>query len=1063
MRHRTTLVSLLRIQFYLSCLAVFNVWAVCSVAAQENANDSFDRGPDTQPETARPLTDAEAVAAWQLPKGFSIQLFSSSPNIAQPIAGTFDRLGRLWLAENYTYAELPQRFNRTLRDRVVILQDANHDGIAEAPEVFFDQAELLASVEVGMGGVWLLCAPQLLFIPDRDLDGKPDAEPQVILDGFENQEVGHNLVNGLRWGPDGWLYGRHGIQATSHVGKPGTPHESRIPLNCCIWRYHPTYEKFEVVTQGTTNPWGHDWDQHGELFFINTVIGHLWHAIPGLHTERMYGEDLQPYLFHLTAQVADHYHWDRQFEAWMQQRDGMTPGTDAAGGGHAHSGLSIYHGYRWPAEYQGDIYTLNFHGRRVNRDELQTLGATYSATHTPDPFKTSDPWFRGIDLFCGPDDAMYMLDWSDLGECHENDGIHRSSGRIYRVDYEAPATPADNSAHAPQWTVAEVVKLLNGTDLMEIGRLLHDQRPWVSRQARLRLQEHASGFGRQDAELSADLAKVKSQLWQAFQDATSSDLRFRLLTGMWATGQLTPAELTALLDHADPHVRVWAIRLLTDSSVAGNQQRLAGLALGSLSNEVVGSLVQQAAVEHHGLVLTYLASAMRLMNPNDRWTMACQLAKHGEFKDDRVYPYLVWYGLEPSVSTHSTRIQEWFSVSKLPIVDQFVARRLAIEYTFRRDALLGLVGMLQNEQVPTEQKDAVLQGLADGWNGWSDLPKPDGWSEVAVHSARDPKLAAKFEQLSAVFENRLSLADRIALLGDEKQTLDLRGALIRSIARDLEMSGETWSDEHEQAVTLLGNLLSHRFLSVGAANGFARWSSSRATEVLIQKFPSAPAAGQVAIISALSERAGRARSLLLAVQREAIPRSAISSNQLRQIQLLGDEATGKLIAAIWPERSSLLGQSQMQQIQSLRELLTPESIDAGDLTRGKELFQQQCGKCHRLFGAGETLGPELTGAQRDNLNYWLQNIVAPSAEVNTEFRLSVVQLTDGRTLSGVITQRTPASFVLVSQDQSPLIKMDDVEEIRGLEQSLMPDGLLDALSAEDKRHLFAYLMSPTGK
>ncbi|MBL8856613.1 MAG: c-type cytochrome [Planctomycetaceae bacterium] len=153
----------------------------------------------------------------------------------------------------------------------------------------------------------------------------------------------------------------------------------------------------------------------------------------------------------------------------------------------------------------------------------------------------------------------------------------------------------------------------------------------------------------------------------------------------------------------------------------------------------------------------------------------------------------------------------------------------------------------------------------------------------------------------------------------------------------------------------------------------------------------------------------------------------------------------------------------MQQIQSLRELLTPESIDAGDLTRGKELFQQQCGKCHRLFGAGETLGPELTGAQRDNLNYWLQNIVAPSAEVNTEFRLSVVQLTDGRTLSGVITQRTPASFVLVSQDQSPLIKMDDVEEIRGLEQSLMPDGLLDALSAEDKRHLFAYLMSPTGK
>ncbi|MDP1562805.1 MAG: c-type cytochrome [Pirellulaceae bacterium] len=1063
MQLRSTLVPRQWFQIWLSVWSFPGLWACSLVEAQDQSGASFDRGPDTQAETSAFLSDAEAVAAWTMPPGFSIQLFSSSPNIAQPIAATFDRFGRMWVAENYTYAELPQRFDRNLRDRIVVLPDSNHDGIAEAPTVFYDQAQLLASVEVGMGGVWMLGAPKLVFIPDRDLDGTPDGEPQVILDGFEDHEVGHNLVNGLRWGPDGWLYGRHGIQATSHVGKPGTPRENRIPLNCCIWRYHPTHEKFEVVTQGTTNPWGHDWDEHGELFFINTVIGHLWHAIPGLHTERMYGEDLQPHLFHLTAQVADHFHWDRQSEAWMQQRDGMTVGTDAAGGGHAHSGLAFYQGYRWPAEYHGDVYTLNFHGRRLNRDKLKPFGATFTAEHCPDPLKTSDPWFRGIDLFCGPDDAMYMLDWSDLGECHENDGIHRSSGRIYRADYQAPGDGAGNKSPRPTWNVAEVVNILNGTDLLRIARLLHDQRPWVWRQARLRLQEHAHGFGRLDAGLAADLAKVNVQLWQEFQESESSDLRFRLLTGMWATGLLPATELTSLLVHDDPHVRVWAIRLLTDSSVAGSQQRLAGLSLGSLTTDVAQALLQLAKTEQHGLVLTYLASSMRLMSANDRWAMACQLTKHGSLAEDRVYPYLVWYGLEPSVASHAGKITELLSVSKIAIVDQFLARRLAIEYTYQRDALRGIVAVLRNEPITVEQKVSVLSGLAEGWNGWNDLPKPEGWSELAAELARDPMLAPRFEQLATVFENRQSLADRLALLADERQTLDLRGSLIRSVVRDLESVGETWSDEHEQAVTLLGNLLSHRFLAVGAANGLARWSGSRATGVLIQKFQSAPPAGQVAIISALCERAERAKSLLLAVQKDSIPRAAISANQLRQVQLIGDEATGKLIAEIWPELSSLLGQSQMQQIQKFRDLLTPESIADSDLTRGKELFQQQCGKCHRLFGAGETLGPELTGAQRDNLNYWLQNIVAPSAEVNTEYRLSLVQMADGRTLSGVVTQRTPAAFVLVSQDQTQLIKLEDVEEVRALNQSLMPDGLLDAISDADKRHLFAYLMSQTGQ
>src|SRR5262249_2555789 len=139
------------------------------------------------------------------------------------------------------------------------------------------------------GGIFALCAPHLLFFPFPKGEDKP-GDPIVLLDGFSTK-AGHNIVNGLTWGPDGWLYGRHGILAESKVGKPGTPEKDRVKINCGIWRYHPTRKVFEVVCHGTTNPWGLDFDEHGEGFFTNSVIGHLWHMIPGARYQRMYGQD----------------------------------------------------------------------------------------------------------------------------------------------------------------------------------------------------------------------------------------------------------------------------------------------------------------------------------------------------------------------------------------------------------------------------------------------------------------------------------------------------------------------------------------------------------------------------------------------------------------------------------------------------------------------------------------------------------------------------------------------------------------------------------------------------
>ena len=149
------------------------------------------------------------------------------------------------------------------------------------------------------------------------------------------------------WGPDGWLYGTHGVFTHSLVGKPGTPDEERIPLNAGVWRYHPQRHEFEVFAHGTSNPWGLDFDEYGNCWIEACVIPHLFQIVQGGRFQRQAGQHFNPYTYDDIKQVGDHVHY------LGANPHGGNGRSDAAGGGHAHSGMMVYQGDAWPEEYRG--------------------------------------------------------------------------------------------------------------------------------------------------------------------------------------------------------------------------------------------------------------------------------------------------------------------------------------------------------------------------------------------------------------------------------------------------------------------------------------------------------------------------------------------------------------------------------------------------------------------------------------------------------------------------------------------------------------------------------------
>jgi putative membrane-bound dehydrogenase-like protein len=972
----------------------------------------------------------EALRALQLPPGFEATLFACEPDVQNPIAMTWDARGRLWIAENFTYAEGKTRFDLTLRDRVLIFEDTDGDGRFDKRTVFTDLPQFLTSVEVGHGGVWLMTPPQLIFIPDANGDDIPDGPPQVVLDGFTISEANyHNLANGLRWGPDGWLYGRSGHSCPGDIGRPGTPMDQRVRIHGGIWRYHPIRKTVEVLATGTTNPWGHDWDALGEGFFVNTVNGHFWHLIPGSHlSQGNSGRDPNPRAYELIDHHADHWHFDIG-QHWSKSRDGA---ANELGGGHAHSGAMFYLGTNWPEPFRGRFFTINLHGRRLNQERVERSGSGFIARHAEDILISQDPWFRGIDLSVGPDGGVYLLDWSDTGECHERNGVHRTSGRIFKVTFGTPATKGPFDLR--ELTDAELIELIKSGE------------EWHVRQAKLILSErHRAGT------LSPDAA---SSLKGILQSDASTVQQVRALLTLSMIGDASDEILLPLLQHPHEAVRAWSIRLLTDDLPLDTP-------LGPLqftpeetariqdrARKLAPVFVELAKKDSSGLVRLVLASTLQRLPVSERPLLAQALVSRVEDAEDHNLPLLVWYGLIPVADVAPDSILPVAAACKWPTTRRLIARRLAEEIEKNPAPLSKLLTFTS-----TQKEDYildVLNGISEALRGWRKATPPTTWGAMqpVLETTTNEQIVQRIQELNVVFGDGRAMEELTALVLDPKVPLEARTSALTQLIES----------RSPRLRKLCEQLLSDRDLAPIAAGGLSLFDEPEVAELLIKTYNRLRPEQRPQLISILVTRVSFANALLQAVMTGTIPRNDLTAYHVRQLHSLGDDAIRQKVTEHWGQlRDS--PEEKKQQMEKLKTFLSAETLQKADLSRGRLLYQKACAKCHKLYGEGQPVGPDLTGSNRFNLDYLIENIVDPSAAVNKDYRMTIFALNDGRVLNGLIVETTERTVTIQSLTERITIEKSEIDEMKETNLSPMPEGQLETLTPDEIRDLFAYLQS----
>jgi putative membrane-bound dehydrogenase-like protein len=991
------------------------------------ANDPVRRGA-TEPA----LSPLETRKKIQVPPGFEVRLFAAEPLVVNPVAMTWDARGRLWVVELYEYPKGAPKGAKG-RDRIKILEDVDADGVADKVTVFADGFSLATGIALGHGGVYLGAAPDLLFLEDTDGDDKADKVTK-LLTGF-GMEDRHELLNGFAWGPDGWLYMTHGVFTHSKVRGAHDPDGFGVQMDAALARFHPRTKKFEVFADGTSNPWGVDWNERGDAFVSACVIQHLFHLAPSGQYNRQGGTWADPYGY-----VGD------------LPTKGLPAIVDWRHYRAAHAGICVYQGDQWPAEWRGLVFLGNIHQNAINCDRLTPVGATYKAEKeskllgadkgvgavgSGNFLVSKDPWFRPVSSQTGPDGALWIADWSDKYPCYQNAqadplGVDREFGRIWRVVWVGNES-GKKVASRPERDVN--YRLLPGSSLA--ARLNHAN-VWQRRQAQQLLTERAAQPGFKVNHIAVTPEGQRQTAWT-----------------LGATGSRLPA---AHATAQDPTLRAWAARFIGEAAAADPENLQTLTRLAADPEPSVRAAVAVALRQFSSGSLTVGSVPPVHIGADVLMPAFKELLARPSVPGDTYYPHIVWMAIAPRAAQDPQTFLKLFAENDTSVSAYCLYRTMrricdftnADERARHLNAAMTFLGSIAGK---TSLATAALDGLIKAQEAKGappTVPLEPILAQLTAHSA----LADKARRLAALFGDTSAARVLLAKINDPKASLDER-------LKSIQGARETKSDAARAALlTLLGaeknpSLLAEAIRSLGAYG-------DDVANPIVDVWKNFNPATRRAAAEMLVTRVKWARALMAGVDRKLIATADISATARRALAKSSDstvvDQADKLLG-----RYRAAGDDKLKLITDKRKLVLAATPD---LKNGHEIARRACFVCHKLYGEGADVGPDLTGVGRSTLDALLHNVIDPNEVIGNGNEATEVELKDGTVLAGRVVEDAPTRLrLLAAGPVEHVIARGDIAvkegkpRIRTLPSSLMPEGL-EAMPDKDFRDLIWFLLNP---
>jgi putative membrane-bound dehydrogenase-like protein len=978
------------------------------------------RAADLKP--VRPRTAREEQATFRLPRGFHAELVACEPNVVDPVAIAFDEDGRLFVAEMRGYPNAGVATGKVHTGRVKLLEDRDGDGFYETATVYADGLRFPTAVMPWKGGLLVAVAPDLMYFKDTQGTGKAD-ERRTLYTGFDLQNI-QQLVNGLQWGLDNWVYGCCGGYG-GKIRSPEKPSMPEVVLRGRGIRFHPeTPGSLEPTSGGGQFALAaDDWQN----WFTATNSEHLKQIVLPDHYLRR-----NPSLpvAQVTINIPDHNAACKvfrisPFESWRVERTRRRrkgeggfdprnfPATELVPGGFITSACSpvIYTADLFPKAYRGSSFVCDPANNLVHRDTLEPHGPTFVAkrAHADCEFLAStDNWFRPVNLTIGPDGALYVVDfYREVIETPLSlpDDIKakvnlqsRGRGRIWRI--------LPNSWRSDPRISARRKPALRKATAKELVGHLDDANVWWRLTAQRLLVERQAG------------AAIKP-LRKLARTAKTGPGRAHALWTLQGLRAITDADIEHALKDPVPGVREQALRLAEPRLNASTRLRSAVAALADDPSERVRFQLAFTLGESDAPEAVTALARVAGRDAGDPWIQTAVLSSTGKTAD------LLADLARGGGFTGKDAAAKLAFMTRLAAL---VAARPDEAGLARALALVAGDGKTE----PAAWQVAVLQGLGQGL-GYRGRSLATLWEQPPA-SLKD-----------AVGKIRPFFTRAAMVAGDGKRSLVERIAAVQLLAH------APVAPASEALKELLGP--SHPSeLQSAAVRALSVHPAAQVASLLLGSWSSYSPVLRREVLEALFARPDRLAVLLDAVEKKKVLAGQLEPFRVQQLRRHPDP---RLRARAVKLLAGQAASDRQKVVKAYQDVLKMKA----DARRGKKVFKKNCAVCHRLENEGVEVGPDLLSALRTKTpDTLLNDILDPSREVDPRYINYLVTTKAGRSFSGMIAAETSSSITLRRAEKAEdTLLRSQIDDIQATAKSLMPEELEKQMSKQELADVIAYL------